>query len=130
MSAQSTRWLEARWRAGADAELTLVGWSMAPALRDGDRLQVASLVGTAPVPGEIVVAKRGERLVTHRLVSLAGGQAVTRGDGCTVDDPALDASLLLGRVVEVRRGRRRLAPPSRGRSWRQRLWALGMGRGR
>jgi hypothetical protein len=130
MSAQSIRWLEARWRAGADAELTLVGWSMAPALRDGDRLRVASLLGVTPAPGEIVVARRGERLVTHRLVSLAGGLAVTRGDGCHADDPALDAALLLGRVVEVRRGRRRLAPPSHQRTWRQRLQALGMGRSR
>src|SRR5688572_12431280 len=69
-SVQSTRWIEASFRAGAETELTLTGSSMAPALRDGDRLRVVPLAGAAPAPGEIVVARRGARLVTHRLVAL------------------------------------------------------------
>jgi hypothetical protein len=117
---RSSRWLEARLAAGDEGELVLAGWSMAPALRDGDRLRIAPYSAAArPAPGQIVVSRRAGRLVTHRLISLHAGQAITRGDGCQRDDPPVDASTLLGRVVEVRRGTRRLAPPERAHGIRK-----------
>jgi hypothetical protein len=117
---RSTRFLEARLGAGHDAELTLAGWSMAPSLRDGDRLQVQPFgERERPSPGQIVVARRGARLVTHRLVTLRDGLAVTRGDGCQRDDPPLAEGALLGRVVEVRRGARRFPPPPRAAGFRR-----------
>src|SRR5271154_7209204 len=116
----STRWLEARLTAGDDAELRLSGWSMAPALRDGDRLKVQPYrKSERPTAGEIVVARRGALLVTHRLVSLTGGFAITRGDGCHRGQPPLAATSLLGRVVEVQRGARRLPPPPRTAGFRK-----------
>jgi signal peptidase I len=98
----SARWLEAQLRSGIEAWIPLAGWSMAPSLRPGDRLRVAPLDGK-PARGDIVVARRGPRLVTHRLVTLDGRGAVTRGDACTADDPPIDVAALVGRVVEVRR---------------------------
>ena len=98
---RSTRWLEARWRAGDQAWITLRGWSLAPALRDGDQLRVMPL--GAPRPGDLVVAQRHGFLVTHRLVGVDGALAITQGDACAAPDPPLATEALLGRVVAVRR---------------------------
>ncbi|HUS63502.1 MAG TPA: S24/S26 family peptidase [Kofleriaceae bacterium] len=122
-ASHSTRWLAARLRAGLGAELELRGFSMTPGLRDGDHLQVAPLGERLPSPGEILVARLGTRLVTHRLVAVAGGRATLRGDACRRDDPPIETSSLLGRVVAVRRGPLRLSPPPRGcpAAWRRAL---------
>src|SRR5262249_40890736 len=44
-------------------------------------------------------------LIVHRLVELKEGWARTRGDACRSSDWPVPAESLLGRVVEVRRGR-------------------------
>jgi hypothetical protein len=98
---RSTRWLEARWRAGEEAWLTHRGWSMAPTLGDGDWLRVAPLDGARP--GDLVVARRAGILVAHRLIRLDGQMAVTQGDACAAPDSPLRTEALLGRVVAVRR---------------------------
>jgi signal peptidase I len=121
----SHRFIVASLRAGRPAEVRLRGWSMAPALRDGDLLTVEPLgyVGRGPlVVGEVVVAERAEVLVAHRVVSVAADAVVTRGDAQTVDDPPLPRNEILGRVVRHRR-----APWSRLRpTWLRLLRALGL----
>lgn len=105
---KSVRWLEALWRSSAESRgtwITLRGSSMEPQLGDGDALLVVPLAGGEPPrPGEILVARRGRRLVTHRLVDLREGIATTRGDSCPSVDPPLPADALLARVVQVKRG--------------------------
>ncbi len=59
------------------------------------------------IPGEVVVARRGDRLVTHRLVELREGMAITKGDACSSVDPPVPIGALLGRVVAARRGANR-----------------------
>jgi hypothetical protein len=91
---------------------------MAPAYRDGDWLLLEPIsAGATVLPGEVVVARRGPLLVTHRVVSLQNGLLVTKGDSCPRTDPPVAADALLGRVVGMRRAprlltelRRRLAP--------------------
>src|SRR5579883_2651631 len=95
---RSARFVEARLRDGREVRIVHRGQSMVPALRDGDRLRVAPLDREA-APGEIVLARRGPRLVAHRLVAREAGRAITRGDACAADDPPLAESLLVGRVV-------------------------------
>jgi hypothetical protein len=97
---RSRRWVEESLRGGRACELTLRGDSMAPLVRDGD---VVCVEPGAARPGELVLAERDGRLVTHRLVSLAAGVAVTRGDACRGDDPPVPATALLGRVVRIKR---------------------------
>jgi signal peptidase I len=101
------RWLETAWRSGRRDLVTWLeveGGSMSPALRPGDRILVAPFAGEAPPgTGEIVVALRSDRLVSHRLVGHQGTLAITRGDACRSDDPPLPMDHLLGRVVRVRR---------------------------
>jgi hypothetical protein len=129
-ASRSVRWLESRLRGATATDGVWVihrGWSMAPALRDGDRLRVEPLAAE-PTPGEIVLVRRGAVLVAHRLIALADGRAITRGDACPDDDPPVPAAMLCGRVVEVVRGERRLRPARpgllrRGARWLGRLLA-------
>jgi hypothetical protein len=91
-----------------DEWIVLRGWSMSPALRDGDELRVAGFTeADPPRAGEIVIARRGQRLVTHRLVAIADGYATTRPDLGHGDDPPIPVDALVGRVVGVRRKRLR-----------------------
>jgi hypothetical protein len=77
---------------------------MSPALRDGDELRVVAFSDADPArAGEIVLTRRGPRLVTHRLVSIGDGLVTTRPDMGNGDDPPIAVEALLGRVVEVRR---------------------------
>jgi signal peptidase I len=88
---------------------------MAPTLRRGDRLLVTPLMGAPfPRPGEIVLVRRGNRLVAHRLLALKRGIAITRGDASPRPDPPLAFRDLLGRVVRVERS---LTPARRLRFW-------------
>ena len=104
---RSAGWLEALWKTGNAPEGTwifLAGSSMEPAYGDGDCLLVKPLAGAESVtPGEVVVARRGGRLVTHRLVELHHGMATTKGDAVPRVDPPVTAASLLGRVVQARR---------------------------
>src|SRR5262245_41087982 len=106
---RSTRWLEALLSSGAAPDGTWVlvkGGSMEPTYFDGDWLLVEPLAGSRPIrPGEVVLARRDHRLVTHRIVELRGEIALTRGDACARVDPPIPAAALLGRVVGVRPGR-------------------------
>src|SRR5262249_11500319 len=106
---RSTQWLEALLSSGAAPDGTWVlvkGGSMEPTYFDGDWLRVEPLSGSRPIrAGEVVVVRRERQLVTHRIVELFGGVAVTRGDACARVDSPIPTSALLGRVVDVRPGR-------------------------
>ncbi len=104
---RSVRWLEAIWKSGSRPDGTwilLTGSSMEPTYTPGDWLLVKPLTGApAPNPGEVVIARRGNRLVMHRLVSVRDGMAFTRGDACRRPDSPVPVGALLGRVVSARR---------------------------
>lgn len=120
-----------------EACITVTGWSMAPALRPGDRLLLAD--GALRV-GDVVVVATPQRLLVHRVVAFVAacddgepGFVITRGDGvCHCDAPA-PLTAVLGRVVAVERNGQRRPVPDRLRAprrlvrlatWRQRrnLW--------
>jgi hypothetical protein len=125
MGSGSNRWVEGWLRGGRRTRIRMNGWSMAPALCDGDWLTVEPLCGQARV-GDIVVMRWCETLVTHRVVSVGDSGAVTRGDACAAVDPLVPPSELLGRVVAVQPAR---GLPARARArlarWVRRLqrWA-------
>ena len=84
--------------------VAVAGRSMEPTYAPGDRLLVEPVSRSRAIrPGEVVIARRGERLVAHRLVSFSGPLAITRGDACPHADPPIPVGLLIGRVVGVRR---------------------------
>ena len=90
------------------------GVSMLPTLWPGDVLTVQSVRPEEVEPGEIVLYMRRDRFFIHRIVSadLKRDKAflVTRGDCMFEDDPPVDRSELLGRIVEVRRAGSKFHP--------------------
>lgn len=124
---RSVRWLEALWTeatTAADTWVFLKGTSMEPSYGDGDWLLVKPLAGAPPPsPGEVVVARRGDRLVTHRLVELRDGMAITKGDACSSLDPPVPMGALLGRVIAARRGMSRVPGYRRARRLVRRILA-------
>jgi signal peptidase len=89
--------------------LRVTGSSMLPAIRPGDVIEVRSRAAAAIQAGAVVLFERGGRLFAHRAVRSHGSRLVTRGDTHEREDGAIAEGELLGEVIEVRRGQRRLA---------------------
>jgi hypothetical protein len=87
---------------------------MLPTLWPGDILTIQSVRPEQVEPGEIVLYMRHDRFFIHRIVStdLKRDKAflVTRGDCMFEDDPPVDRSELLGRIIEVRRAGSKFMP--------------------
>ena len=88
--------------AEAPVDATVRGGSMAPLLRDGDRVRIAR--ARLYLPGDVVAFRAGDgRIVAHRLLGyrLHHGRlaCVTRGDAIPAPDPPVPFGQLLGRVV-------------------------------
>ena len=83
------------------------GVSMLPTLWPGDVLTVRSVRPEQLEPGEIVLYMRQDRFFIHRIVSKNltqdEGRLVTRGDSMSENDPPIERSELLGKIIEVRR---------------------------
>lgn len=96
---------------GIPVRFTAPGGSMAPAIRDGERVVVRPLDGV-PRPGEVVLVSTPQGLRVHRVVRVATSSATTlvttRGDALSAPDPSVPLSRVLGRVVAVE-GRRELS---------------------
>jgi signal peptidase len=101
-------------RSFGSLRLRVVGTSMLPVLWPGDILLVHRHNPTEVNPGDVVVFRHGRRLVTHRVVHRTPCQKpiqwVTRGDRLKYDDAPVSSHELLGRVVSIQRGSRRLSP--------------------
>jgi hypothetical protein len=113
------RAFELRNRAAIHGEalISFYGHSMAPSLRDGDRLRVRGVSLDDLVPGDIIVFTRGEHTVVHRLLYLSGAGDTalclrTKGDNASACDPAA----LFGRVSCILRDGEEI--PLSGRRWR------------
>ncbi|MEZ5126624.1 MAG: S24/S26 family peptidase [Thermoleophilia bacterium] len=95
-----------------DAGLRTVvrGGSMAPFVRDGDVVVVAPLRGVAPRVGEVVAVElaRGATLAVHRVVRRSHRGVLVRGDNAAAADGVVPPPSVLGRVVRVERGERRV----------------------
>ena len=95
-----------------------LGTSMLPSIRPGDVL-VIEAAGVSEIPvGAIILWRRGELLVAHRVVeqiASAEGRVklVTRGDRQQQRDEPIGAEELLGRVTMIQRGARTILPGSR-----------------
>ena len=94
--------------------LRVVGISMLPTLWPGDIVSVHGHPAEEVKPGDIVVFRHGKRLVTHRVIQRTSCQKsiqwITRGDRMNYNDAPVSSQQLLGRVVSIERGSRRLVP--------------------
>jgi signal peptidase I len=89
---------------GNSAELSAIGYSMFPTLRPGDKALIKPFNNNKPaVPGIIIVARRDNTLVMHRLIEISkdatgNTEYVTRGDSTTENDPSWQADQIIGLV--------------------------------
>lgn len=94
-------------REGTRVSLAVGGFSMAPFLKNGDRVTLEPVRRVHP--GDVVARLcGGERLLIHRVVGGAASEPLTRGDSATESDPAIRQGELLGRVQCAERSGRRL----------------------
>lgn len=110
--------LIAAWaRAGRCSYLPVEGASMRPLLRPGDQVQVAWGAGSLKA-GDIVVYRRGETLIVHRLLyRRSDGMFILGGDNKVFPDEATPMASILGIVNAVQRGERRIDLSRTGPSW-------------
>jgi len=90
------------------------GWSMHPAIRDGDRLTVAGVDGGKVRPGEIVLYRgAGDRIVVHRVLRRRrrGPESwiEVAGDALTGSPESIRSRDIVGTVTTVYRGGHELA---------------------
>lgn len=90
------------------------GTSMRPTIRNGEIITVEPAEPESVKRGDIVFCAHGKGFVAHRLVRyhLVEGcppQFVLRGDATCRHEEMCDAPQILGRVIAVERGNRRLA---------------------
>lgn len=112
-------------RASGKLRLRVTGASMLPAIWPGDVISVRSFDSDFPRPGDVVLCYRHGRLIAHRLVRRFAYQGEfqwsLRGDSVSGNDAPVPSGGLLGKVIAIERGSRRLSPqrsfPGRFASW-------------
>jgi signal peptidase I len=108
-------------RTFGEVRLRVFGTSMVPSIHPGDLLTIQRAGLTEISPGEVVLFLQKGRLFVHRVVDrrAAGTGAdfgesclITRGDRLRHDDPPVTSPELLGRVIGIERGNRKVEIPS------------------
>lgn len=86
------------------------GFSMSPFIKDGDVITITPKEKIPIRPGDIAafVNPRTERLVIHRIIIKKGDYFVPRGDNTPQGDGLIPLANLLGRVIRVERGGRKI----------------------
>jgi signal peptidase I len=105
--------------------LPVVGDSMMPLMREGDAVLVAHGEGRLH-RGTIVVFRKGDRLLAHRVLRTthgAGGRALTtKGDNRLGFDAPVLAGDVVGHVVSIQRGARKIRIDTPG--WQVTGWCI------
>lgn len=94
---------------GQSVRFVARGHSMRPFVRDGDQVEVSP--GVRPRVGDLVLLRQGDFGVVHRVVARFGRRLLIKGDNLPRADGWFTGDDLLGVVVAVRHGDRRV--PSR-----------------
>ena len=84
--------------------LHVIGDSMAPLLRPGDRVTVQPVQPDALRLGDMIVVRHPSDLITHRLVAVDEQGWHTKGDNCHRADEPVAVQAIVGRVVAIERG--------------------------
>jgi signal peptidase I len=120
-------------RSAGEVRLRTFGSSMAPSILPGDFLLIQRAGFQEISVGEVVLFSREGRLFIHRVVdrrlsslgeNLAEPCLITRGDRLRQNDPQVTPREFLGRVVCIKRGRRKvdvLTPANGLNGWLARL---------
>ncbi len=101
------------------------GTSMHPTIRHGDMITVEPLASAKLERGDIIFYRSQDSFIAHRLVNIeernnCGLTFILRGDASAACDAPVESEQILGKVVRVERGHRRIDPYSR----KVRLWSM------
>jgi energy-coupling factor transporter ATP-binding protein EcfA2 len=103
--------------AGKNITVTAGGYSMWPAIRPGDKVEIAPFVEGAAAAGRIVALRRDGGFVLHRItrvMTVSGRRViVTSGDAAARADEPAGAGMIAGIVLSVTRSGRLITPPRR-----------------
>ena len=103
--------------AGKNITVTAGGYSMWPAIRPGDKVEIAPFVEGAAAAGRIVALRRDGGFVLHRItrvMTVSGRRViVTCGDAAARADEPAGAGMIAGIVLSVTRSGRLITPPRR-----------------
>ena len=89
-------------REGRKVKLLLVGSSMEPTLRDGDKLTLAPATGPLKV-GDVALFRCGGKHLLHRIVAIDRERLVMQGDNCYTSETAKEEDVV-GVLCAVERG--------------------------
>jgi signal peptidase I len=91
---------------GFSVRLNTRGFSMFPLISTGDRIIIKQV--RSPAPGDVIVFKRNDELIGHRLRRIFRKDGITflqtKGDNQYKPDEPITPSEILGKVVEIDRG--------------------------
>ncbi len=104
-------------RTAGESRLRVTGASMLPAVWPGDVITVQRRSWPDLRPGQIVLFRRDDRLVAHRVLSMSDGRLITKGDSLVAVDPPVEESEIIGQVVWISRGGRTV--PTEQRPWQR-----------
>ncbi|MBE0664262.1 MAG: S24/S26 family peptidase, partial [Candidatus Aminicenantes bacterium] len=105
--------IEAVHEKGASFRFQAKGYSMTPAIRDGDVITVSPLKDIMPRRGDVLAFRHPERpqMLVHRVLHTQVRKYFIMGDNCPEADGWIPAENILGLISKVeRQGRSRFWP--------------------
>ena len=105
--------IEAVHEKGASFRFQAPGFSMTPAIRDGDVITVSPLGEIIPRRGDVLAFRHPERpqMLVHRVLHAKEKKYFIKGDNCPTADGWIPAENVLGIITKVeRRGKVRFWP--------------------
>lgn len=105
--------IEAVHEKGAPFRFQARGYSMTPAIRDGDHITLAPLGNLLPGRGDVLAFRHPQRpqMLVHRVLREKGKCYFIKGDNCSVADGWIPAENILGIITRVERnGKARFWP--------------------
>jgi signal peptidase I len=105
--------IEAVHEKGASFRFQAKGYSMTPAIRNGDIITVSPLKEIMPRRGDVLAFRNPERpqMLVHRVLHAKERKYFIKGDNCSTADGWIPAENILGLITRVeRRGKSRFWP--------------------
>jgi signal peptidase I len=105
--------IEAVHEKGGSFRFQAKGYSMTPAIRDGDVITIAPLKDIMPRRGDVVAFRHPERpqMLVHRVLHAREKKYYIKGDNAPEGDGWVSAENILGLITHVeRRGKARFWP--------------------
>ena len=97
--------IEAVHEKGASFRFQAKGYSMTPAIRNGDIITISPLKGLMPRRGDVVAFRHPERpqMLVHRVLHTNVKKYFIKGDNCSAADGWIPAENILGLISRVER---------------------------